>query len=150
MLNRESAFRQIETMLRARAHLVERAEEQLSAARDAAYSLPGMSTEGDRVTQSRRPDRIGAKAAAVIEAEEQLRTARAWARLFVEMDQRFPPTGDGPGMIVALHYGSGYSLLRIADMLGITRPTVHKRQQAWLTDAALLAVHHGLIAAPLD
>lgn len=143
-----AVFRQIEAQLRDRARLVERAEERLRAARDRAYSLPGMSVGGDRVSQSRQPDRIGAKASAVVEAERALAEARKWRDLFAEMDRRYPPTGDGPGMIVALHYGSGCTMQAVADELRISRPTAFNRQREWLTEAAFLAIHRGLIAPP--
>ena len=148
MLISRSVYRQIEGKARNRAHLTDRAEEQLQRARDRAYSLPGMRTDTDRVTTSRNPDKIGRKVQAVIEAEQGLIEARKWADVFAEMDCRYPPVGDGPGAVAALYYGSGLTLLEISDALKQSRQTVLRKRDEWIINAALIAASKGLIAQP--
>lgn len=145
MLISRSVYRQIEGKARNRAHLTDRAEEQLQRARDRAYSLPGMRTDTDRVTTSRNPDKIGRKVQAVIEAEQALGEAMKWADVFRETDRKYPPTGDGPGMVAALSFGSGCTLAEISETLKISRQTALRRREEWVIHVALLAAEKHLI-----
>jgi len=145
-----AVYELIRDKARSRARLTERAEERLQRARARAYSLPGMRMDADRVQQSSLPDKIPCKVAAVIEAEEALAQARLWVDVFVEMDRCYPPSGDGPGMVAALYFGSGLTMMQIADTLHISRQTVLDRRTEWVINAAIRAAQKGLIAAPLE
>ena len=134
----------VERKRRARWVAEKRAMLKLQEAQAAAFSLgsPGAGGAGGR---SGPGDRVGKLALRVVEAEDNLETARKWENVWRLMDRVFPFDKTKEGYIAGLLYDNGMTDKEIANVCRCSTSAVYRLRDNWVCHAAMIAVGEGLI-----
>lgn len=134
----------VERKRRARWVAEKRAMLKLQDAQAAAFSLgsPGAGGSGGR---SGPGDRVGKLALRVVEAEDNLETARKWENVWRMMDRAFPFETTKEGFTAGLLYDNSVPFQEIAAACGVSKQLAMRWRDNWVCHAALFAAGEGLI-----
>lgn len=134
----------VERKRRSRWIMIPRAEMELQEAQARAVNIAAPAFDAVTIHGSDK-DRMTGKVADILRAEEKLRQARAWEKVFSLMDRVFPFESSQEGVVAAYLYDNGMTQKEACRTAGCDRQTIRRKQDNWVCHAALFAAAEGLI-----
>lgn len=145
----EAVYKAVEKKLRQRDSLLRKAEEAAARARAKASDISAPAGPGGGGKGGKPGSRTERGAMGLVRAEKQLERAKAWTRVFKQMDRIFPESSN-EGYVASMIYGNGLSQAELARISDCSRQTVKLRQDRYVIRAAFLAAQEGLIGKEVE